>query len=439
MDPDPLLFLTLIMGLIFFIGFIAIEISLVSVELHQDSDNDEISTTRRRQIDQLLNRTPQLLLTTALMRTLGVMITTSALASLLLTRVDSTLFIVTLLLFWLLLALLRVVVRAVVLLYPDYYVIFFIPIAQVTTTILWPITKLLSAISHYIIDEKGNRIYEDILLGQDGLRLLMKSRQEENQIEDAEKEMIASILDLDDTVVREVMVPRIDMSAISLDATLTDVLSIVNEEGRSRIPVYSENIDNIVGLVYAKDLLHLFQQERQNITIAEILRPAYFIPDSKKINVLFREMQAQKAHMAVVVDEYGGIAGLVTIEDLLEEIVGEIQDEYDAEQELLVQRIRPNVYLLNSRLSIYELEKVLDIEIEDKRADTVGGFIYFLSEHLPKQGEILHYGDWSFTVLSVDGHRIEQVRAEPAQPMDNRFAEQAAELASHRNSIFNYR
>lgn len=224
--------------------------------------------------------------------------------------------------------------------------------------------------------------------------------------------MIASILEMDDTAAREVMVPRMDMVSLNVETTLTDALDVIMEVGHSRIPVYEDNVDRIVGILYAKDLLHCYRENRNDASLRTLVRPAYFVPLSKKVNVLLRDMQKHRVHIAMVVDEYGGTAGLVTIEDILEEIVGDIQDEYDMGEENYVEVVGPDSYLLNSRLDLYSLAKLLDIELADEDADTLGGLIYSTLGHVPAQGETVELAHWRFTVLGIEGNRIDQVRAD---------------------------
>lgn len=237
-------------------------------------------------------------------------------------------------------------------------------------------------------------------------------RNEEETIQESENQMIASILDLDDTAVREVMVPRIDMVVLDVETRLHDTLEVILHAGHSRIPVYEDNSDHIVGVLYAKDLLLCFQNQKTDVPIRNLLREPHFVPGSKKVSELIAEMQLQRVHIALIVDEYGGTAGLVTIEDLLEQIVGEIQDEYDPAEISFVEKIGNHTYVLNSRLYIDKLVELLDIEIDHDNVDTLGGFIYGLAGRVPDQGESIDYERWRFTVLKVDGHRILQIRAE---------------------------
>ncbi len=253
-------------------------------------------------------------------------------------------------------------------------------------------------------------------LSDEAIRLLANNGENTEEIEETEREMIVSILEMNDTAAREVMVPRIDIVSLSVTANLHDALDLVISAGHSRIPVYEENIDSIVGILYAKDLLKCFRDSQMGMPVRELLRPAYFIPASKKVNTLLQELQQNRVHIAIVVDEYGGTAGVVTVEDILEEIVGDIQDEYDIEEDSYVQVVGSDTYLLNSRLDVYSLCKLLDITVDTDMADTLGGLLYTFMEHVPEQGESVEHEGWRFTVLSFDGRRIEQVRVEPVHP-----------------------
>ncbi len=214
------------------------------------------------------------------------------------------------------------------------------------------------------------------------------------------------------------MVPRIDVVSLDVNTPLRDALDVVIEAGHSRLPVYEGNIDHIAGFLYAKDLLRCFQENRDDMPISTLLRPVHYVPETKKVNALMREMQKRRVHVAMVVDEYGGTAGLVTIEDLIEEIVGEIQDEYDEEEDIFVQALEGDSYLINARYDLYSLSKLLDIDLSDEDADTLGGLIYSRLGHVPDQGESVEFSGWRFTVLSLDGRRIDQVRAEPIGSAD---------------------
>jgi CBS domain containing-hemolysin-like protein len=238
---------------------------------------------------------------------------------------------------------------------------------------------------------------------------LVDAGEEEGVIEQDEKEMIASIFKLDNTLVREVMVPRIDMVALQAETPLKDALDVVIAAGHSRIPVYKENIDNIAGLLYAKDLLEVWRDEQDNVDLAAILRAPLFVPETKKLDDLLEELQQMKVHLAVVVDEYGGTAGIVTIEDIVEEIVGEIQDEYDAE-EAIYKAIGDDEFEVDARIDIDDLNQMLGSDLPTELGDTLGGFIYSQLGKVPSPGEEVLADGLQIEVLSVDEQRIDKVR-----------------------------
>ncbi len=282
------------------------------------------------------------------------------------------------------------------------------PLVRFLALVLTPVTALLRRIGGGAV-RKG-AAPESVFLSEDGLRFLLHVSDEEAIIEDEEKEMIASIFEFSDKLVREVMVPRIDVAAVSCDTPMLQALEVILKAGHSRIPIYRDTIDNIQGVLYAKDLLKYLRDSRTDTPISRVTRPAYFIPESKKVDELLQELQQRKVHMAIVVDEYGGTAGLVTIEDLLEEIVGEIQDEYDAE-EPTVEALNSHEYLFDARVPIDEVNKLLGVELPDEGGDTLGGFIYSQLGKVRALGDRVEYENVTVEVLSVNGRRIKQVRA----------------------------
>jgi len=223
--------------------------------------------------------------------------------------------------------------------------------------------------------------------------------------------MIYSIFELGDTLAREVMVPRIDVIALDVSTPLLEALDAIMEVGHSRIPVYRETIDNVQGVLYAKDLLPYLRQGRSDVPLKKILREAYFIPETKRASDLLPDLQQRRVHMAVVVDEYGGTAGLVTIEDLVEEIVGEIQDEYDAE-EPFVEFVNDDEYLFDARVDLDDLNRLMNVELPTEDSDTLGGFIYTELGKVPTVGDQVAFGNMGFTVESVAGRRIKKVRVQ---------------------------
>jgi gliding motility-associated protein GldE len=242
------------------------------------------------------------------------------------------------------------------------------------------------------------------------LKSLLDISEMGGDLESETKDMISSIFDFGETKVKEVMVPRIDIVGVDVGTDVEDLLSLVQESEHSRIPVYRESIDHIVGIVYAKDLLkHVFLEEKKG-KINHLLKNAYFVPESKMISELLKELQRERIHMAIVVDEYGGTAGLVTLEDILEEIVGEIRDEYD-EEEQMFRKLDENAYLVNGKLDIDDLSDLLGTEIEGEGFETVGGLIYQALGRIPHQGEEVIVEDVRFIVSKVLGKRIVRVKA----------------------------
>ncbi len=227
-----------------------------------------------------------------------------------------------------------------------------------------------------------------------------------------EQELMDSIINFSDRIVREVMVPRIDMVCVEINADLSTVVDELRRAGHSRIPVFEEKIDNIKGLLYAKDLLALLSQDENSFHLRSILRPPYFVPEYKRIDELLREFQSKRIHMAVVVDEYGGTAGLVTIEDIMEEVFGEILDEYDKEA-LLVKKLDSGSFILDARLPIDDLNSLLGTDFEDDDFESLGGMVYQLMGKIPRQNEQTEFSGYSFTVEQVRAQRILYVRVEP--------------------------
>ncbi|RMF26670.1 MAG: HlyC/CorC family transporter [Chloroflexi bacterium] len=244
---------------------------------------------------------------------------------------------------------------------------------------------------------------------EEEIMTLVDAGEEEGTIEEDEAEMIHSVFALSDTIAREIMVPRIDIVALDVHTPLDEAVNTIIEAGHSRIPVYEGTIDNIVGILYAKDLLPLWRDNRRDLPLGQLLREAYFIPESKKVDELLEEMQQQRTHMAIVVDEYGGTAGLVTVEDIVEEIVGEIQDEYDTE-EPLYERVGEGEYIFNARIALDDVGHLLGIEMPTEMGDTLGGFVYGQLGKVPAQGEGFNFGPLRFEVVSVAGRRIRKVR-----------------------------
>lgn len=241
-------------------------------------------------------------------------------------------------------------------------------------------------------------------------------------LDEEERHMISSVVRFETLLVREIMVPRIDMVALAVTTTVEKALETFLRTGFSRIPVYRDTVDNILGLLYAKDLLRVWHESRQVASLDPLLRPAHFVPEAKRVGELLAEMQAQRIHMVIVVDEYGGVAGLVTLEDIVEEIVGEIQDEYDQAEAQLYRQVGEGEYLIQGRLDLDDFAELMGVNLNQveaaEEADTVGGLIYALIGKVPEGGESVRLGEVELIVEQVQGRRIALVRARRLSPLN---------------------
>lgn len=235
---------------------------------------------------------------------------------------------------------------------------------------------------------------------------------EDSETEAHERELISQVIDFADAIVREVMVPRPDMITVNGGTSSEIALDLILEEGKSRIPVYGDDTDDILGVLYARDLLQLWDEAAGPRQAKDLMKDAYFVPETKRVPDLLREMQANQVHMAIAVDEFGGTAGLVTIEDLLEELVGEIADEYDDEEPMVIEEADGS-YLIDARLDIDDLGDLVGMEIPDEDWDTVGGLILGLAGRVPSEGEKFEFNRHTLTVERVQGRRVAQIRLHP--------------------------
>ncbi len=235
--------------------------------------------------------------------------------------------------------------------------------------------------------------------------------QDADELHREELELISSVLDFSDALVREVMTPRPDMVTIAATDTSDQVLDVIVETGYSRIPVTGGNIDDIVGVAHARDLLKLLDDERSAVPVSELARQVVIVPETKRVSDMLKHMQASQSHMAVVVDEFGGTAGLVTIEDLLEEIVGEITDEFD-DEEALIQDLGNGVFLVDGRCPVEDLSEQLDVALPEEEWDTVGGLVLALAGRVPKKGEVFSVEGVQFVVARLQGRRIAHVQVQ---------------------------
>lgn len=282
-------------------------------------------------------------------------------------------------------------------------------IAVLLARVLSPVTRLLIAVGNALTPGKGFK--EGPFSTEAEFRDLVDQARERGFVEEDEHEMIHSVFELGDTLVREVMVPRTEMVFIERNKTLRQALSLALRSGYSRIPVIGDDLDDIVGIAYIKDLAkrsHDFREAEQSETVSELMRPANFVPENKMADELLKEMQSEQIHLAIVVDEYGGTAGLVTIEDILEEIVGEISDEFDDEDDEQLEQLSERKYRAKSRIHLEDLESELGIEFadEDKESvDTLGGLLGKHIGQVPIPGSEITIGNWRFTAERPVGRR----------------------------------
>jgi CBS domain containing-hemolysin-like protein len=280
--------------------------------------------------------------------------------------------------------------------------------AYIAGVVLRPLTRVLVLAANAVMGLiPGRALSKGPFMTDEELRETLGGVEEE-QIEEEERELIHSVFEFGDTVVREVMVPRIDMIAIPGNSTLDQALDTIVGAGYSRIPIYEGDTDNITGVLYAKDLLKRLQELERDQPVSALGRAPLFVPEQKKVAELLRGMQQERIHMAIVVDEYGGTAGLVTIEDVIEEIVGEIVDEYDQE-EPLVEPIDDHSLRVDAKMLIDEVNELLDVRLPHEEWDTVGGLVFGLTGRVPVPGEVVLFDSLEFRTERVTGRRIQKV------------------------------
>ena len=256
---------------------------------------------------------------------------------------------------------------------------------------------------------------------EDELKMLVTVGEEEGIIEEEEREMIHGVIEIGDMSVREVMIPRIDIVAVEVSRQVDEIVQLVLKHGHTRIPVYDETIDRIVGVAYAKDLLRYSVARRGTATakagdLRKLMRDPYFVPENKNLSEFLHEMREKRVHMAIVIDEHGQTAGIITIEDIIEEIVGPIRDEYDAMEEEEIQFLAPNEAVLDARISLADARDELGLALPAEDVDSLGGFIYSINGSIPRQGLVLDVEGCKMTVVSVKGQRIGKVRVRSEHP-----------------------
>lgn len=288
------------------------------------------------------------------------------------------------------------------------------PPLEVLSTILLPLVRVLTALSNAFIRLFGGKVYKSVpFLTEEELKEIITVGEHEGVLEEEEREMIHSIFEFGETKVSEIMVPRIEMVCVDVEMPFREALGVVIEAGHSRVPVYEGSIDNIVGVLYAKDMLAALASVTPPPSIREIMRAPVFVPEGKLVSDLLSELRRQKVHIAIVVDEYGGTAGLVTIEDLIEEIVGEIEDEFDEAKEEGLTFVGDGVVIASGRADLDELEEEFGVSLASEgEAETVAGFVLNRLGRVPAEGETFEAGGVRVTVLEADRRHVIRVKLE---------------------------
>ena len=285
---------------------------------------------------------------------------------------------------------------------------------------LYPAVLILSYLAVFLVHSFGGKTSRvGPLATEDDIAYLIKLSHEEGVFKQEQGKMLQSVMSFRDTLVREVMIPRTDISSLDINSNYQEVMQNISQHGYTRWPVYEEDIDHVVGVLYVKDLINFTQKEQENFNLKKVLRKPLFVPESMKLDGLLKELQKQKMHLAIVVDEYGGTSGVITMEDLLEEIVGEIRDEYDKEEEEeTVSILSENHFIVDGRTSISDLEKKTDIILPtDESYDSVGGFLIFIKGKIPTKNSVVEHEDWRFKVVEVEETRILKIEITKIHPL----------------------
>ncbi len=341
---------------------------------------------------------------------------------------SASLIVVTILLALFTIVFAELIPKAIALGAPERFALILSRPIDVLARLLGPVVGALNGITRWVARSMGVEMNQEAAISAEELRLIVERGGEQGVLEAEEEQMINAVIELGERRVHEVMVPRVAIAALDSDASLEQAIDLVLEVGHSRIPIYHDSIDEIVGILYAKDLLPFLKPDAgPRPALRKLLRPPVLVPESMTVDDLLHEFQRRKVHIAVVLDEYGGTAGLVTIEDLLEEIVGEIQDEYDVEEPMVV-RLSDHEARVDGRADVDEILELfdLDLQLEDaEEYDTVGGLVYHRIGGVPAPGDSVEVDGLRLTVESTDGRRVGKVlvtrlmdKQEPPQPDD---------------------
>jgi putative hemolysin len=410
-DPEPSLTIVGILLCLMVLAFTsAVDAAFSSVSRHRLNSLLDDQGPRARTISWLLDEPYRVKTTILLLNTLMIITATSW-------AVDLTTPIALSRLWWslglLLLAMLllgELLPKALVARNPEAVALLLAGPLGLVTTLFWPLTSLLNLLMRPLFSLiSGKPAPEAPLVSEEELRMVVNASEEKGVIEHDEREMIESVISFGDTLLREIMVPRVDIVAVDVDAPLDEALDIAIQHGHSRIPVYDGTLDKIEGILYVKDLLPTLRDGNLDQPLRSLVRPARFVPETIRVNALLQDIQKRKVHIAIAVDEYGGVSGLATIEDLIELIVGEIQDEYDRE-EPEIQEIEPGVYMVDATALIDDISDATGLEMESEDADRIGGLVAEVLGRVPEEGDEVAVGEAIIQVVSMKGVRMQQLR-----------------------------
>jgi putative hemolysin len=280
-----------------------------------------------------------------------------------------------------------------------------------TSAILSPLASLLSSVAGLLTARFGGRAsFTMVNQAEEEIKNLVETAQETGEIEVEEKELLHSVFEFSDTVAREVMTPRVDLEAMRVTSDPMELVELIKKTGKSRIPLYEETDDQIIGIVHAKDLL-MAVLKTDRPSLRKIMRPAIFVPENKSLNELLREMRQSRSEMAIVQDEFGGTSGIVTTEDIVEELVGEIVDEYDVEEPEIV-KVDGDCYLVHGKVHVDDVNDTLGSELVSEEFDTIGGYVFGVFGRQPKRDEKIESDGLRFTVVEADGRKIKRLKIE---------------------------
>ena len=444
LDPDsPLSIFVLVILLALYALFAAAKEAVVSMRASRRVQLIEEGNSAAEMIDRLVKNTTQLLATEQLLlklisffiMALVILTYTSPLALAFAVSDFGAVAIITIIAAVVILIFGELIPREIARNYADPLALWLVHPIYLTSYLTAPLARIISRVGQVLTlgADANTDNYGVGVITEDDLRTYMDASEEGGALGEEEKEMIYSIFNLDDTSTREIMIPRIDMVAIDADAPVREALDTILEAGHSRLPVYVNSVDNVVGIIYAKDLLAHWRNGGEPRPVHGLEREVYYVPEAKPVSELLRDMQAKKVQIAIVVDEYGGTAGLVTIEDIMEEIVGEIQDEYDSE-EFFMERISQDEFIFSARMDLDDINDIMSTNLPTDESDTLGGLIYTILGRVPEVGDSVEVDDLYLTVLAVDGRRIKTVKIQRLGNSDDEQEHQRASAEGKNNS-----